>query len=350
MKLGIGTLGIGALFCIALFCGGDRAEAGLPPDLPTERTTSGLFDLAGTVVTLLDQTVRTTVEAPSNLVNGVTELLTVDEALLSAEGVATRLDIVANTLDGTLSPVTEAVGTVVGGTSDIAEQVVDLAETTIEDVTRSLPLPELPVLPVPPPPLPPTPAPTLPQPSPPLPTTPSQPASEPATEPTPSPQAEQTASEQPQERALEPDSPAAGLLVAESDNKPVIPTGTLADSAPAKAPFAKQVRKKCDAIANDDASPKHARKSLRTTRDEQAPRASDVILEVASPAAPNPQPPAAGHSGGATYAKHSDAIVAESAAIRLIGRKTYAKNTRQLISKRGNEPPTPPPRHPFSHT
>ncbi|MFC5530515.1 hypothetical protein [Cohnella yongneupensis] len=324
MKIGSKLLCISALSCIAMLRNGDIAEAGLPK-IPTERVLadgnelqnrSGLLhpitgiatlttEIAGnlgeitdTALNMLEQTVDTTTETPEIIAGGVAELLSADELLLSPDGLATGLETVASTLDDVRSPVTNTVGTVVNGTTDIVSQVGDVLEETVSTVVQVH---------------------ISPKPS----------AVAPEDEECAENPCLQLESPRPQEAPMTPDQP--------------LPADEYAtETATEPAPEVDADIKNTGHAAADGPESRAV-----TTKDDPSPLSDNLILGVVLINATNLQMLSTSGHGSLSYAKHTDAIMTEIAAMQMTGRKVYAKNTKQLITKRGNEPPTPPPRHSF---
>lgn len=380
MKTGIGYLFVGALaFCFALIWNDGIALAGLP-DLRVEREqtggnrqegSSGPFDLivgitsltegvagnltevTGTARDMLEQTVETTIEAPAGLANGVAELFSADEALLSADGLAAGLETITNTSDAVIAPVTNAVETIVNGTTDIAAQIGATVDEALSSTVRILPLP--------------LPLPTAEEETEcagkscqqietprPLegPTTLGEPS--PENEPEPVPESiSETISESIPEPELEeaPDVNNDGHL-APDDGLEVKPERDGAetvredDPEPRETPvtgLAQEVERASDVAVPPDPE----QKPVRSTKDEPSPKRNNAIPNAVPSPVTNAQTQSVAGHGGCQNPKISDAILAEISSMQSSGRRIYAKNTKQLITKRGNEPPTPPPKRSF---
>jgi hypothetical protein len=323
LKTGIGYLCVGALaFCIAMLWNDGIA----------------LAEMTGTAWNMLEQTEKTTVKAPMNLTSGVTDLLSADEVLLSVDGLAAGLETVTNTADTAIAPVTNAVGTVVNSTADISTQISAALSETISSTVQILPEPlpsavevtvcaldqclqiesQRPLE---------------------VPKTPKKPfpEDEPAPEPEPKedPGGKNDGHTAPDARLENKPDRADAEAVREDDPKP-------------REALAIEMEQEEGRSADVAAHLEPAQAPVRSANDEPSPWRNNAIPNAVPGAVTNTQTQSAtGHGGSQYHPKLSDAILAEIISMQNSGRRIYAKNTRQLITKRGNEPPTPPPKNSF---
>ncbi|TFE26975.1 hypothetical protein [Cohnella luojiensis] len=93
--------------------------------------------------------------------------------------------------------------------------------------------------------------------------------------------------------------------------------------------------------------PKPAQVPIWTANDDPSPWCNNANPNAVPGVGMNTQTQSGTGHGGYHYPKLFDAIAADITSMQNSGRRIYARNTRQLITKRGNEPPTPPPRNSF---
>lgn len=321
MKSWIRYLCMGTLiFGMAMLWNDGIAKAGPLDLIPgitslTEEVEGNLAEVTLTAGNMLEQTVETTLdstfEVPVNLTDGVVEL----------------------------APVTNAAETVVNGTSDIAEQIGVTVEEAISDtfqvlsdqlassaeVTACAVKPCLK-----------TESPRLPE----VPKTHGEPLpqdSEPVTASKPEPEedsGDKNDGHSVPYTGIEDKPDRAGAEVVRED-----------DPEPREAPATEMVRE-VERVADVTVHPEPAKTPDRSSNEEPSPWRNNAIPDAVPVSASKVQTQLSwGH--GFHYPKLADAILAEILSMQMSGRQNYAKNSKLLITKRGNEPPTPPPRHSF---
>lgn len=117
------------------------------------------------------------------------------------------------------------------------------------------------------------------------------------------------------------------------------------DPEPREDPATEMVRE-VERVADVTVHPENAKTPDRPSNEEPSPWHNNAIPDAVPVSASKVQTQLSwGH--GFHYPKLADAILAEILSMQMSGRQNYAKNSKLLITKRGNEPPTPPPRHSF---
>ncbi|MCD9024655.1 hypothetical protein [Cohnella silvisoli] len=293
--------------------------------------------------------------APHDLLSGITRLTEKAAGDTLGQTIGTIADVpeaVASDL-AQAAPESSIVGEVANGTAELLGQVGDTADTAIDAVVQVV-LEPLHLV---------TSGVDVPSP------VPSSPTAEEAlpAQATPPPEDKQASSsvtlhasapatssapELPSQAGPKPESkPAPAISLSHENGLPATPE----DEAPAKNEGAPRFVGNPRAITLGSKSankPSAGNESVKSNKSparnaEPSSRRSNAIPDAVTNASVGPQsPPSSGH-GGFFHPRLADAVLTETLFLQLRGRRNYAKNSKLLITKRGNEPPTPPPKSSF---